>query len=544
MPFNLATLLKAFSSRSLVITNGLLALWMTALANFSFFHQISSLTPYHGIKAGIFLAATFVLLWAYLNLILQVFTWSYLARPLQSLLLFFCAFGAYSVDTFGVGVEVGQIQNLMQTDPNEARDLLNGLLFAYIFIIMMLPLYWLWRKPLQQQTFFSTFKQRVYGVIASLMLITSVAMLFYVDYAAIFREHRAIRFTVNPTNSINAFTNYFQRHATIKKLPLVRYGEDAKHQFTPNDKATLMVLVVGETARAESFGINGYTRNTTPQLSQKPLINFSQTSSCGTATAVSLPCMFSGFTRKDYDDELTTHREGLLDILQRAGYEVTWIDNNSGCKGACDRVTNVPLLPHRTSTWCIEGECQDDLLLETFNDYLANAPVANRVIVLHQAGSHGPAYYRRYPKAFEKFTPVCATNAIQGCTQQALINTYDNTITYTDHILAQTINTLSNAKDYKSALWYVSDHGESTGERGLYLHGAPYMFAPSQQTHVPMFAWLSPSFSFTHTQAVQCLKRATNTPTSHDNLFHTMLGLLGVSTSVYEPELDISHCGG
>ena len=201
------------------------------------------------------------------------------------------------------------------------------------------------------------------------------------------------------------------------------------------------------------------------------------------------------------------------------------------------------MLPNRTTTWCIDGECQDDLLLETFNDYVKNAPVADRVIVLHHAGSHGPAYYRRYPKAFEKFTPVCNTNAIQGCSQQALINTYDNTILYTDYIVAQTIDTLiKDAKDYQTALWYVSDHGESTGERGLYLHGTPYMFAPSQQTHIPMFAWFSPNFAFTHAQAQQCLKQKQSVPVAHDNLFHTMLGLLGVSTSVYERDLDLSWC--
>lgn len=540
MPINM---LKKLSSRRLVVINGLLALWMACLANSYFLSHLYTLTPYHGLKAGVFLASAFILLWAYLNLLLQLITWGFLARPLKSLLLFFCAFGAYSVDTFGIGVDAGQIQNLMQTDLYEARDLLSWRLLAYIIVIMLVPLYWLWHKPLESQDFLTQLKERVYGVLLSMALISSIAMLFYVDYAAIFREHRTVRFSVNPTNSLNAFTNYFQRHATIKKPPLILYGADATRHQIPQGKPTLMVLIVGETARAQSFFLNGYARNTNPMLSKKLLINFSQASSCGTATAVSLPCMFSGFTRKDYDNELTSHREGLLDILQRSGYHVTWIDNNSGCKGACDRVTTIPLLPHRTEVWCKNGECQDDILLETFNDYLKNAPVTDRVIVLHQEGSHGPAYYRRYPKNFEKFTPVCNTNAIQGCSQEALINTYDNTILYTDYILAQTINTLINdAKDYQSALWYVSDHGESTGERGLYLHGTPYMFAPSQQTHIPMFTWLSPNFAFTHAQATQCLKQKQSAPVSHDNLFHTMLGLLWVSTSVYKRDLDLSWC--
>lgn len=536
-------LLKKFSSRKLVIINGLIALWMTCLANTTFLHTLYTLTPYSGLQAGLFLTSAFVLLWAYLNLLLQLTTWGVLARPIQSLLLFFCAFGAYSIDTFGVGIDTGQIQNLMQTDPREARDLLNWHLFAYVTIIMGLPLFWLWRKPLAPIGIVQNLKHRAYSTALSLALIGAVAMAFYVDYAAIFREHRQIRYTVNPTNSVNAFINYSQRHVVIKKLPLVRYGEDATRVPPPNVKPVLMVLVIGETARAESFGINGYARNTTPELAKKPLINFTQTSSCGTATAVSLPCIFSGFTRRDYDDELAGHREGLLDIIQRAGYQVTWMDNNSGCKGACDRVHNQPLLPARTTAWCVDGECQDDLLLETFTEYLKTAPTQDRVIVLHQAGSHGPAYYRRYPKAFEKFTPVCNTNAIQGCTQQALINTYDNTIAYTDYIVAQTIDVLAaQAKNYQTALWYVSDHGESTGERGLYLHGAPYVFAPSQQTHVPMFAWLSPNFSSTHIEKAHCLPQKQQAVTSHDNVFHTMLGVLGVKTAVYDESLDLSAC--
>ncbi len=537
-------MLSFFISRRLVTVNALLALWMTVLANTAFFHTLYSLTPHNGWQAGLFLASAVVLLWAYLNLLLQWVTWGRLARPVQSLLLLFCALGAYSINSFGVGIDTGQIQNLMQTDLIEARDLLNWQLFAYVLLMMGVPLCWLWRKPLESVGFLQSLKHRSYSTLFSLALIGAVAMAFYVDYAAIFREHRQIRYTVNPTNSINAFINYSQRHVVIKKLPLVRYGEDATRSKQAHAKPVLMVLVIGETARAESFGLNGYARNTTPELAKKSVINFSQVSSCGTATAVSLPCMFSGFTRKNYDEELAANREGLLDIIQRAGYHVTWIDNNSGCKGACDRVHNQPLLSARISAWCLDNECQDGLLLETFVDYLNTAPAQDRVIVLHQEGSHGPAYYRRYPKAFEKFKPVCNTNAIQGCSTEAVVNTYDNTIAYTDYILAQTIDALAaQAQNYQTVLWYVSDHGESTGEHGLYLHGAPYLFAPSQQTHVPMLTWLSPNFASTHIEAVKCLQQKRPLPLSHDNVFHTMLGLLAVKTSVYDKGLDISQCG-
>lgn len=537
--------LEILHSRRLVVVNIAIAFWITCLANAGYFRLLYHFTPHSGMSAALFLASAFLLLWAYLSLLLQWVTWGHLARPMLSLLLFLTAVGAYAVDTFGISLDVGQIQNLMQTDPYEMRDLLSWRLLAYLLIIMGLPLYWLWHKPLTSMGVWPAMKLRFYSTLLSLLVIVSIGALFYVDYAAMFREHRQIRFVVNPTNTVNAFRAYSQRHVVIKKLPLVRYGEDAQRIATTATKPTLMVLVVGETARAESFALNGYSRNTTPELAKKDIINFSQVSSCGTATAVSLPCMFSGFNRHGYDSQLASHREGLLDILQRTHYQVTWIDNNSGCKGVCDRIENVPLLATRQLMWCEDNECKDDLLVDTFVAYLKKAPVKDRVIVLHQSGSHGPAYYRRYPKAFEKFHPVCNTNAIQGCSREALINTYDNTIAYTDYILARVIDVLaSQSSQYQTAFWYVSDHGESTGEHGLYLHGAPYVFAPSQQTHIPMLAWLSPDFTQTHLVKVQCLQQQRNVSLSHDNLFHTMLGLLAVKTRVYDAALDISAgCG-
>jgi len=183
--------------------------------------------------------------------------------------------------------------------------------------------------------------QKLLSSIASLAIILGLLFVFYVDYAAIFREHRTIKGMISPQNVFASTYSYYHKKAPKKNLPLLLYGEDA--HLSPAGSAEelpkFMVLVVGETARGESFSLNGYVRNTNPELSkQANLINFSQVSSCGTATAVSVPCMFSGMPRKQYDERLASHREGLLDIAQRAGYKVTWISNNSGCKGTCDRV--------------------------------------------------------------------------------------------------------------------------------------------------------------------------------------------------------------
>jgi lipid A ethanolaminephosphotransferase len=522
----------------------LVALWITATANGAFFHALSGFTPYNGLHAAIFLTATFMVLWAYLSVVLQLLGWGLLTRPLLSFFLVASALTSYCIDSFGVGIDQGQIQNLVETDVREVGDMMNGHFAWRLMWAAVLPLMWLWWRPLTTQPWTKRLRSKGLAVLSSVALIGAMVLVFYVDYAAVFREHRTLRDLVTPHNSIGGLIRYWNRHAKLKPLPLVPYGVDAHRSLkvsTQPHVPTLLVLVVGETARGESFGLGGYARNTTPELAAQRVTYFSQTASCGTATAVSVPCMFSGMTRHQYDADLAKHREGLLDILKRAGYAVTWIDNNSGCKGACDRVEQVTPLATKRAAWCEGNECLDGILDDTVADFLAHAPVQDRVLVLHQAGSHGPAYYKRYSPAFKRFTPTCDTNAIQGCPRAALINTYDNSIAYTDHILASLIQQLQAQETrYQSVMWYVSDHGESTGEHGLYLHGAPYLFAPSQQTHVPMLTWLSPRFQAQRPALLGCLTAKKDQATSQDHLFHTILGLLSVETEVKDATLDLT----
>ena len=365
---------------------------------------------------------------------------------------------------------------------------------------------------------------------------------FYVDYAAIFREHRDLKGMISPQNAIASTLSYYRKSAPKKNLPLVRYGEDA-HLLQPVNKQAkpkLMVLVVGETARAESFSLNGYAKNTNPELSKLDIINFSQVSSCGTATAVSVPCMFSGMPREDYDEQLASHREGLLDIAQRAGYKVTWMDNNSGCKGACDRVEQYQIPQQLKDKWCAKnGDCYDEILVDSLKTYLATIPETDktpRLIVLHQMGSHGPAYYQRSKAPFQPFKPSCDSNAIQGCSRTELLNTYDNSIVYTDHVLSSLIQVLKGNSTYQSGFWYLSDHGESTGEHGLYLHGSPYAIAPSQQTHVPMLMWFSPEWTAQNSAQITCLAQQKSKQLSQDNLFPSLLSLLDVKTQTIDEQ--------
>ena len=253
--------------------------------------------------------------------------------------------------------------------------------------------------------------------------------------------------------------------------------------------------------------------------------------------------MFSNFGRQAYDARSANY-QGLLDVSQHAGLAVLWLDNQSGCKGVCDRVPHADTSQLNIPGLCDGGECLDEMMLQGLDEPIAALPAERRargvVVVMHQMGSHGPAYYKRSPPAFKKFLPECSDNALQSCEREALVNAYDNSIAYTDHVLASAIQWLKDREDRSApALLYLSDHGESLGENNLYLHGMPYAIAPDVQKRVPWITWLSPAFEQRSRVATACLKQQLDAPISHDNYFHSVLGLLDVRTGVYRPALDI-----
>ena len=528
---------------SLIVFNLLLAIWLGVFLNIAFFEKIRMLTPYNGVKAGLFVVASIIIVVAAYNFIFQFFNWKWTAKPLAIALVFIGGFAAYAVNTLGVLITSDQIQNLMQTDIAEARDTWSWHLLTWTLGMTVVPIIVILMMKIKPEPIIRQLLHKVIASVVSLAMVLGLLFVFYVDFAAIFRENRDLKGMISPQNMIASFASYYKKKAPKENLPLVVYGEDAvmqKAQATSLPK--LMVLVVGETARAENFSLNGYGKNTNPKLAQQDILNFSQVSSCGTATAVSVPCMFSGMPRKQYEERLASHREGLLDIAQRAGYQVTWIDNNSGCKGTCDRVNQFKIPEPIQQKWCKDKECFDDILIDSFKAYLATIPQDDnrpRLIVLHQMGSHGPAYYKRVPAQFKVFKPTCDTNAIQGCSREALLNSYDNTLLYTDYVLDSLIETLKNTTKYQTALWYLSDHGESTGESGMYLHGAPYAIAPTQQTHIPMLMWFSTVWQHQAKQQIKCLAQQGRKELSQDNLFPTMLSLLDVKSKVIDPNNDM-----
>ncbi|MBC7608690.1 MAG: sulfatase-like hydrolase/transferase, partial [Polaromonas sp.] len=391
----------------------------------------------------------------------------------------------------------------------------------------------------------------------SLTLITSCAFLFLVvmfffqSIATAMHTHTQMRYLINPLNSFYALGNLVAKPFQKQNTAILPLGEDATlgTSYNAQAKPPLLLLVLGETARSGNFAINGYGRPTTPQLDKENIISQRNVWSCGTSTAASVPCMFSKFSREDYASRPANY-EGLLDVLKHSGLAMLWIDNQSGCKGACDRLTGSPAGPSldtdglKIPVLCSGGECLDEVMLVRIDEHIAALPAERRargvVVVMHQMGSHGPAYYKRSPAAIKRFLPECTTNALQTCTPEGLVNAYDNSIAYTDHFLSASIQWLKTQEQRSStAMIYVSDHGESLGENNLYLHGMPYSIAPDVQKHVPWITWLSPGFEARSSISTACLKQQQDVRVTHDNYFHSVLGIMNVQTSVYKPALDM-----
>jgi lipid A ethanolaminephosphotransferase len=356
------------------------------------------------------------------------------------------------------------------------------------------------------------------------------------------RNHKEIRYLITPTNVLWSTGSVVAEDLKGAARPRQPIGLDAAPgpQMQARTRPTVLVVVVGETARAANWGLNGYARQTTPELAKIPtLVNFPQVTSCGTNTEVSVPCLFAPVGRRDYDEATIRGSESLLHVLKRAGVGVLWRDNQSGCKGVCEGLPSEEVLQLNPPGLCADGRCMDEALLLGLDERLAQAK-GTQVLVLHQLGNHGPSYFRRYPEAFAKFQPACTQDDLRQCTQAEIVNAYDNVLLYTDHVLATLIERLqARAATVDSAVLYVSDHGESLGESNLFLHGLPYAIAPDVQKQVPMVMWFSEGLTAAAGLDLDCVRRRATQPAAHDHLFHTVLGLTDVRTALYAPDWDL-----
>lgn len=460
-----------------------------------------------------------VMILAAFNIVLTLLAFQSVMKPVLTLIFLVSAGVAYFMSQYGVLIDAGMFRNFAETNATEVRDLLSVKLFVFIMFLGVLPSWLLWKTPVNYRRWHRELLSKVLVSVASVAVIGGVALVNYQGLSSLFRNHHELRLMVVPSNYIGASLGYLREQVVSARQPFVKLGEDAEKNpvWQTHGRKSLTVLVVGESARAENFGILGYNRDTTPQLDKEAgLIAFTDVHSCGTETAVSVPCMFSNMGRKDYDASKAKNEEGLLDVLKHAGLEVIWRDNQSGCKGTCDRVTVDDVSNLKDPALCANSECRDEILLQGLQHFIDTLD-KDTVLVLHQMGSHGPEYFKRYPKEYEHFTPVCESNALNNCSRESIVNGYDNTLVYTDHVLSTLIDLLrSNQDKVDTAMLYLSDHGESLGEYNLFLHGTPYMLAPEQQKHVAMLAWFSDSYQKSFSVDTHCLQLSREMPLSQE----------------------------
>lgn len=523
--------MRSISPRLLIILS---ALFLLLTANVAFFGETINVYPLGDgnllflISLGLFLLAVMLLIMSLLTLVLPV-------RVVTTLFVLLAAVCSYYSDQFGTIIDTVMIENVLQTDPAEVRDLLSVGFIMRVAFLGILTSVLIWLVPLHPMSQFRRFRHHSLTAASALLVMVAVVLPQGDQFAGFFREHKNLRTYTNPLTPIYSTIRYASDSAASRHSDVIATTapdarivdhENGENAATPE----LIILVVGETARRDHFSLNGYARKTNPLLEQESrLVDYTNISSCGTSTAVSVPCMFSREGHSNFSLEDARHQENLLDILNRVGVSVLWRDNNSSSKGVADRVPYENFKTPKNNPACDE-ECRDVGMLSGLQEYIDQQP-GDILIVLHQMGNHGPAYFKRYPAEFERFTPVCKSLDLSGCSAEEIVNAYDNAILYTDYFLSQVIALLKqNTPNYATAMLYVSDHGESLGELGLYLHGMPYMMAPKEQTQVPIMLWLGESADIDLQQALALKDKES----SHDAVFNSILEAFEVESETID----------
>ena len=529
--------LKPVSQYRLIVAT---ALFFALFDNIAFFEHVFDTYPL-SFANSFYLLSLFCVLAGVVTLLLALAASRYTTKPLLIVTLLVSSFSAYFMQTYNVVIDSSMVQNIMETNLDESLDLFSFTLVAYVLFLGVLPALYVYKKPIRYRSFRKELTAKVKVVSVSLAMIGFFLFTFSQFYASFFREHKPLRYYTNPTYWIYSVGHYIGKTAKSGPTEVKCIGKDAciASEEDAEEAKELVILVVGEAARADRFSLNGYERETNPLLKQEAdLVNFSNMSSCGTSTAVSVPCMFSLYGKDAFDYDKGVGTENILDVLVHTNkIDILWRDNNSDSKGVALRVPFEDFRTPANNPLC-DTECRDEGMLAGLDQYIEAHKGRDILIVLHMMGNHGPAYYKRYPKSFERFTPVCETNQLEACSAESIGNAYDNAIRYTDYFLSKVVNFLKPySREHETAMFYISDHGESLGENGLYLHGLPYFMAPDTQTHVASMMWFGGEIK--EDIDMEKLRSYSGRAFTQDNLFHSLLGLFEVETEVYDPKMDM-----
>lgn len=516
-----------------------MALYFGLVLNFGFWQFIAAHFEISSWAGYAFLLSLPFFLVIPLYIFFSLITLPYVAKPLLMILVTLSSITNYAMFELGIFIDAEMFRNIVETNTREALDLVNLTSILWFVITGLFPIILLLDMKIIYSPFKTELLKRLKYIFLALLMFLCFVPVSYKEYVSFGRNNREVRKLVNTFNYIYAVSKHYKRQAEASRHFIILDDKPTISQDAKAEPKKLLILVVGETARAKNFSLYGYDRETNPLLSKQDIITFAETSSCGTATAVSLPCMFSLLDRKNFDVDDAKYMQNLMDLVKLSGYNAVWLENDDGCKNVCHRVTLEDMVATQNPKHCEKDFCRDEVLLEGLEERI-EALKGNTVIVLHTMGSHGPTYYKRYTDDFKKFQPTCEGSDLQKCSREEIVNTYDNTILYTDFILSSVIDILKKFPQYETGLIYMSDHGESLGENNLYLHGLPYAIAPDEQTKVPFLVWLSPQLKQAANIDEVCLKnKAAQGAYSHDNLFHSVLGLLDIQTKVYNQKQDV-----
>ena len=527
--------MKTITQTKLIIY---VSIFLTLFYNYSFFENIIKVYPLNAANFGFVISTAFVITF-FMMLLFTLLSSKYTLKPILIIVLVISSLTSYFMNTYHVVIDATMIRNMMQTDMHESLDLLTIKQVLYFVFFGLLPSLLIYKIKFEERTLKTEIISKIKLIGLALLIILVAAFSFSKHYTSFAREHKPLRFSINPAYWMYSTGKYINLTFNTSKLVIKKIGLDAKIEADDGNRTKIVIMVVGEAARADHFSLNGYERDTNPQLAQEDIINFTNTFACGTSTAVSVPCMFAKYGRGDYSYKKGISTENVLDVLSHTNkVSVLWRDNNSDSKGVALRVQYENYKSPKNNTVCTEGECRDIGMLVGLDKYIEEHSGKDILIVLHQMGNHGPAYYKRYTKDFEKFTPTCKTNQLEKCSQEEIANAYDNVILYTDNFLVKTIDFLKQYDaSHDTAMIYMSDHGESLGESGVYLHGLPYFMAPDAQTHIGSIMWFGKSM--TQEINADALSKRADKEYTQDNLFHTLLGIFNVQTKEYDEKMDM-----
>jgi len=533
------------------MTSNRFTLWLTLyfmlVLNFPLQSQLMSIisTTESELSIGFVISLPFFF-GALFFFLFSLYAFPYLLKPISISLVLLSSIVSYAMYTYGTLFDYSMIQNIFETNYGEATAYLNLSATGAFLLLGVVPSIAIARTKIVYKPFGREALHKSGGLVASISIIGLIAVLHFKDYSAFGRNNSYLNKMIIPVEYIAATVKYVDRNILSEPLTHQQLGLDAT--VVPSaDKPRVTVLVLGETARAANYQLNGYHRETNEYTAPLEVTALQQVTSCGTATAISVPCMFSRMSKDNFDGRTVRYQDSLMDVFSHAGINTLWLDTDGGCKGVCDRTTTWNYTSPTEDPLCVTEFCDDLIMLQEFDKAMTEVSGGDAVITLHVNGSHGPTYFERYGAEFRKFVPDCQRSDIQNCTNEEIVNTYDNTILHTDYVVAEVIKALRDRySEYASRVIYISDHGESLGENGVYLHGMPYAIAPPVQIEVPWIFWFSDTAKEEMQLDESCLNsKAQNEAYSHDNFFDTMLGLMDVETSVYQPELDVMReCRG